>query len=234
MMRYLIIDDEQMAHDIIKEYAGMVPEMELLAHCYDAFEALRYLREHKVDLIFLDINMPKLKGFAFLRTLSAPPKVIVTTAYSEFALEGYELNVTDYLLKPFSFERFLKAVIKAVDTLAPTPVQQPATPGETDKRLFLQADKKLIQVAVGDILCIEASGNYCKVITEKGTILTRETLTGLTQRLPAGDFVQVHRSFFVALSHITSIEGNRVFAGRYELPIGRAYRAGLLEVVEGK
>ena len=104
MIKYLIIDDEHIAHDIIKGYCDMLPNMQLMSHCYDAIEAIEFLRKNKVDLIFLDLNMPKLKGFEFLKTLSSPPKVIVTTAYSEFALEGYELNITDYLLKPFSFE----------------------------------------------------------------------------------------------------------------------------------
>ena len=117
MIRYLIIDDEHIAHDIIKGYCDMLPNMELQKNCYDALEALQYLNEHEVDVIFLDLNMPKLKGFEFLKTLPSPPKIIVTTAYSEFALEGYELNVVDYLLKPFSFERFLKAVNKAVSEI---------------------------------------------------------------------------------------------------------------------
>ncbi|WAC02172.1 response regulator [Lacinutrix neustonica] len=119
MMKYLIIDDEPMAHEIIKGYGDLLPNLELMKHCYDAIEALDYLRDATVDLIFLDLNMPKLKGFEFLKTLSHPPKVIVTTAYKEYALEGYELNITDYLLKPFSFERFLKAVNKVTEAIEP-------------------------------------------------------------------------------------------------------------------
>ena len=119
MIRYLIIDDEYIAHDIIKDYCDLLPNMQLMKNCYDALEALEYLNQHDVDLIFLDLNMPKLKGFEFLKTLSAPPKVIVTTAYKEYALEGYELSVSDYLLKPFSFERFLQSVNKVIDKLKP-------------------------------------------------------------------------------------------------------------------
>ncbi len=113
MIKYLIIDDEYIAHDIIKGYCDLLPNLKLMKNCYDALEAFEYLQEQEVDLIFLDLNMPKLKGFDFLKTLKAPPKVIVTTAYKEYALEGYELNISDYLLKPFGFERFLKAVNKS-------------------------------------------------------------------------------------------------------------------------
>ena len=118
MIKYLIIDDEYIAHDIIKGYCDLLPNMQLMKNCYDALEAIEYLNNNRVDLIFLDLNMPKLKGFEFLKTLTTPPKVIVTTAYKEFALEGYELNISDYLLKPFGFERFLKAINKTFSTSA--------------------------------------------------------------------------------------------------------------------
>jgi len=135
MIRYLIIDDEHIAHDIIKGYCDMLPNMQLMEHCYDALEALDYLNSNSVDLIFLDINMPKLKGFDFLKTLSSKPKVIVTTAYKEHALEGYELEITDYLLKPFSFERFLKAVNKAVQ--AKESIPKKATYRENQNRTYI-------------------------------------------------------------------------------------------------
>src|SRR5688572_10082584 len=149
MIKYLIIDDEHMAHDIIKGYCDLLADMELQQHCYDALEALQYLNAHKVDLIFLDLNMPKLKGFDFLKTLTAPPKVIVTTAYSEFALESYELNVVDYLLKPFSFERFLKAVNKA--TGSPGNAKNGSLverKSEAVTRIFLRGNKKHTQLAI--------------------------------------------------------------------------------------
>lgn len=142
----------------------MLPNMQLEKQCYDAIEALAYLREHQVDLIFLDLNIPKLKGFEFLKTLTSPPKVIVTTAYREYALEGYELNVVDYLLKPFSFERFLKAINKVISPIQ-TKQLQPNTQQPSKDYIFLRSNKKHIQVAINTILFLEAYGNYTKIVT---------------------------------------------------------------------
>ncbi|MEP0366229.1 MAG: LytTR family DNA-binding domain-containing protein [Cyclobacteriaceae bacterium] len=223
MIKYLIIDDEHIAHDIIKGYCDMLPNLELQKNCYDALEAIQYLNEHEVDLIFLDLNMPKLKGFDFLKTLTSPPKVIVTTAYSEFALEGYDLNVADYLLKPFSFERFLKAVNKAISTN-----DKPQSSGESgpakEHRIFLRGDKKHTQLTVDDILFIEASGNYTKVITTQETIITRDKISNLLTLLPVDDFLQVHKSFAVATKHIRSVEGNQIVVGDHIVPVGKMYK----------
>ena len=229
MIRYLIIDDEHIAHDIIKGYCDMLPNMELQKNCYDALEALQYLNEHEVDVIFLDLNMPKLKGFEFLKTLPSPPKIIVTTAYSEFALEGYELNVVDYLLKPFSFERFLKAVNKAVSSIAASGTKISSSKEEKrhakGNRLFLRGDKKHTQLVIDDILHLEAYGNYTKVITTGETIITtREKISSILTMLPADDFLQVHKSFAVAIKHIKSVEGNRIIIGNHEIPIGKVYK----------
>jgi DNA-binding LytR/AlgR family response regulator len=228
MIRYLIIDDEHIAHEIIKGYCDLLPNMELQQNCYDALEASHYLNEHEVDLIFLDLNMPKLKGFDFLKTLASPPKVIVTTAYSEFALEGYELNVVDYLLKPFSFNRFLKAVNKAVSSPGKTHF---TTTGEKRPaeatRIFLRGDKKYTQLVINDILYIEASGNYTKVITTKETITTREKFSAMLTSFPADDFLQIHKSFAVATKHIKSVEGNRIAIGDHVIPIGKVYKMNI-------
>lgn len=225
MIRYLIIDDEYIAHEIIKGYCDLLPNMELQKNCYDALDALQYMNDHEVDLIFLDLNMPKLKGFDFLETLVSPPKVIVTTAYSEFALQGYELNVVDYLLKPFSFERFLKAVNKAVSS--PGKTQSSISDGinpASAKRIFLRVNKKYTQLVIDGILYIEGSGNYTKVITTKETITTREKFSNLFKSLPTDDFLQVHKSFAVATKHIKSVEGNRIAIGDHIVPIGKVYK----------
>ena len=228
MIRYIIIDDEHIAHDIIKGYCDMLPNMELQKNCYDALEALQYLNEHEVDVIFLDLNMPKLKGFEFLKTLQSAPKIIVTTAYSEFALEGYELNVVDYLLKPFSFERFLKAVNKAVSSTAPNITQISSNEEKRHakgNRLFLRGDKKHTQLVIDDIMYLEAYGNYTKVITTNETIITtREKISSILTMLPADEFLQVHKSFAVATKHIKSVEGNRIAIGEHEIPIGKVYK----------
>jgi DNA-binding LytR/AlgR family response regulator len=224
MIKYLIIDDEHIAHDIIKGYCDMLPNLVLQKNCYDAIEALEYLNERTVDLIFLDLKMPKLKGFEFLKTLQSPPRVIVTTAYQEFALEGYELNVVDYLLKPFSFERFVKAVNKAMGSSAQSMVPKNVPASNQSATIFLRSENKYIQVNIADILILEAAGNFVKVITRKESILLRDTFSVLLNSLPPEDFLQVHRSFAIAPKHIKSIEGNRISIGDHSVPIGKMYK----------
>lgn len=230
-MKYIIIDDEYIAHDIIKGYCDLLPNMELMKHCYDAIEALEYLNHNTVDLIFLDLNMPKLKGFEFLKTLQAPPKVIVTTAYSEFAIEGYELNILDYLLKPFSFERFLKAINKVTNPIE-THAKEIGKTDQTEKRIFLRADKKYIQVIVNDILFIEAAGNYTKVVTKNEAITVRQKISDLIHLLSSEDILQVHKSFAVATTYIRSIEGNRILIDGHTIPIGKLYKTNVIRLLE--
>lgn len=232
MTKYMIIDDEPIAHDIIKGYCDLMPSLQLEKNCYDAIEALEFLRNHKVDLIFLDLNMPKLKGFDFLRTLSQPPKVIVTTAYREFALEGYELNIVDYLLKPFSFERFAKAVHKAskVETKeAPISV---ISDDNTLATIFFRANKEYIQVAIKDIMYLESIGNYVKVTTIHDTITVRAKMSEVLFKLPTEDFIRIHRSFAVAIKHIKSITGNKILIGKTELPIGKMFRKVISDLLQ--
>jgi DNA-binding LytR/AlgR family response regulator len=231
MIKYLIIDDEHIAHDIIKGYSDMLPNLEFMADCYDAIEALEYLNKQPVDLIFLDLNMPKLKGFEFLKTLASPPKVIVTTAYNEFAIEGYELNVVDYLLKPFSFERFLSAVNK-VTTSAPQSKQVRVENEQASaNKIFLKQNNSHIQVDVSTILYIEASGNYTKVVTTQDTITIREKISNTLKVLPKDEFLQVHKSFAIATKHIKRIEGNRIYIQDHTIPIGKLYKAGLIKIL---
>ena len=227
MIKYIIVDDEHIAHEIIKGYCDLLPNMKFMTNCYDAIEAIDYLNQHTVDLIFLDLNMPKLKGFDFLKTLSQPPKVIVTTAYSEHALEGYELNVVDYLLKPISFERFVKAINKITnpskDGLSNTSIN---TVSE-EQRIFLRSNKAYIQVNVNDILYIEASGNYTKVITTLNTITVREKLSDIIELLASNPIIQVHKSYAVAIKYINQIEGNRIHIQDYIIPIGKMYKSNI-------
>jgi DNA-binding LytR/AlgR family response regulator len=228
MIKYLIIDDEHIAHDIIKKYCDMLPNLEFKANCYDAIEAIDYLSKHTVDLIFLDLNMPKLKGFEFLKTLSSPPKVIVTTAYSEFAIEGYELNVVDYLLKPFSFERFLSAINKVTASNASTLKKESKRNLKIEeKHVFLKQNNSHIQVDLNTILFIEASGNYTKVVTTTDTITVREKISDMIESLPKNEFLQVHKSFAIAIRHIQSIEGNRIHIGSHTIPIGKLYKSNV-------
>ena len=231
MIKYLIIDDEHIAHEIIKGYCDLLHNMQLEKNCYDGLEAFEYLNKNEVDLIFLDLNMPKLKGFDFLKTLKNPPKVIVTTAYKEFALEGYELNISDYLLKPFGFDRFLKAINKTFSTSLPerTIVAQEDT---VTNRIFLKSNKKHIQLEIDAILYVEASGNYVKVISKNETITIREKLSSVLELLPKEIFLQVHKSFAVAPKHIKSIEGNRIFIEDYIIPIGKLYKTNIIKLLK--
>ncbi len=232
MIRYLIIDDEYIAHDIIKNYCDLLPNMLLMKNCYNALEAFEYLNKNAVDLIFLDLNMPVLKGFDFLKTLNNPPRVIVTTAYKEHALEGYEHNISDYLLKPFGFERFLKAINKAfIKSSAQATVIQ--NNNSISSRIFLQSNKKYIQIEISTIQFVEAAGNYIKIITTSETITIREKLSALLALLPTNDFLQIHKSFVVAPKYIKSIEGNRIIlTSKHIIPIGTLFKANILQLLK--
>lgn len=231
MISYLIIDDEHIAHDIIKGYCDLLPNMQLMKNCYDALEAFEYLNKNEVDLIFLDLNMPVLKGFEFLKTLKNPPKVIVTTAYQEFALEGYEHNISDYLLKPFGFERFLKAINKAFDSSVNQKIVSSEN-SEASNRIYVQSNKKHIQLEVESILYIEATGNYTKIVTTIETITIREKFSAFLKQLPQNEFVQVHKSFAVSPKHIKSIEGNIIFIANYKIPIGKMYKLNIIQLLK--
>jgi len=234
MTQYLIIDDEFIAHEIIKGYCDMLPNMQLMKSCHDALEAIDYLNKNAVDLIFLDLNMPKLNGFEMLRTLKSPPKVIVTTAYKEFAIEGYELDIVDYLLKPFGFERFLKAVNKAIDTTTPNIAHKTISEAAetTYKTIFLRSDKKHLQVNIQEILYVESAGNYLKVITIDQIITIREKITDFLNQLPEREFIQTHKSFAVAKKHIDSIEGNRIMISDRIIPIGNTYKTNVANLLK--
>lgn len=224
MIRYVIIDDEPIAHRIIEKYCADLPHLEKKGNCYNAFEAMQLLNEQDVDLLFLDLNMPKLSGFDFLRTLSNPPKIIVTTAYAEFALESYDLDVADYLLKPFAFDRFVKAVNKALSkttSQAAAPVSPVANAKST---LFLKGDKKFHQIQWDHILFVEAYGHYTKVYLQDEMILSNQKISALEELLPSDQFLRVHKSFIVATDKIKFIEGNRLTIQEHEIPIGQTYK----------
>jgi DNA-binding LytR/AlgR family response regulator len=233
-IRYMIIDDEPIAHRIIEQYCAGITHLQLVNNSYNALEALQYLANETADLMFLDINMPKLTGFEFLKTLNNPPKVIVTSAYQEFAIEGYELNVCDYLLKPFSFERFLKAVNKAT-----TQSEQPTMSSEKaieetkfPQRIYIKGDKKHHQVCLSDIHLIEACGNYCLVYLYDQKIITHQKISAFEKDLPIEAFMRVHKSFIVALDKISSITATNINIGATQVPIGQTYKNQVLKLVE--
>ena len=231
MTHYAIIDDEPIAHRIIEGFCENLPHLRKAGNCYNAFEAMELLNKQRVDLLFLDINMPKLSGFDFLKTLVNPPKIIVTTAYKEFALEGYELNISDYLLKPFSLDRFIKAINKALgDTVDNNSI--PSTPDSNQTRIFIKGDKKLHQIRPEEILFVEAYGNYSKLYLKDEMIVSHKKISSFEETFPGSDFIRVHKSFIVALDKINSIEGNRIHVENYKIPIGQTYKSTINKLFE--
>ncbi len=221
-IRCAIIDDEPLSIKVVEKYLADLPQLELVATCKNAFEAMELLRKESIDLIFLDINMPKLSGVSFLKSLSKPPLVIFITAYPEYAVEGFELEALDYLLKPFSFERFLKAINRAQEKMV-------SSNDENAKdHLFIKADKKLYKVNFEDIFYLQAYGDYVKVFTKEKTLLTKERLNNLLQKLPKARFQQIHRSYIIALPAIQFIEGNQVQINETKLPIATTYKEELM------
>lgn len=215
-LRCLIIDDEPSAQQILRQYIGDAPGLTLADCCSDALEAMEFLKEHEVDLLFLDINMPKLSGISFLKSLKEPPAVILTTAYEEYALEGYELNVVDYLLKPFSFERFLKSVAKIENRQRQNTLSQ--------SFLTVKADKKSYRVSFNDILLIESAGDYVTLHCRDRKLITYATMKNLEDTLPTNQFYRVHKSYIISVHHIEYLEGNSIKIGGKLVPIGTTYR----------
>jgi two-component system LytT family response regulator len=231
-IRCLIVDDEPLAHQVILKYVEDIPFLEVVGQSYLATEALSFLSTHAVDLIFLDIRMPKLSGLDFLRTLQQRPMVIITSAYEEHALESFDLEVCDYLLKPFRFDRFLKAANRAlaVYTLrkqaaeGAATVVQPVTPAEP-LRIYIKSDKKQVQLAVDEVYYLESMGNYVKVWGEQKYLLTPRTLSSFEEQLPPETFVRIHKSYILNKKFVHYIEGNiiRLKNGK-ELPLGKNYK----------
>jgi DNA-binding LytR/AlgR family response regulator len=197
-------------------------ELNLVGECKNALEARSTLKENEVDVLFLDINMPRLSGIDFLKTLEHPPKVILTTAYSEYALEGYEMDVVDYLLKPFSFERFLKAVEKA------NKLTSQAT--YDNSFITIKADGKLYRIPYEDILFAESKADYLTVHTNDQRITFYHTMKDFCERLPKHQFTRIHRSFLVSLSGIDFVEGNQITIGEHKLPIGKSYKESFIQI----
>jgi two-component system LytT family response regulator len=221
-IRCIIIEDEPLAVKVLTDYILQVPYLKLEETFKDAILATDYLRQNDTDLIFLDIHLPKLKGMSFLKTLTNPPSVIITTAYHQYAIEGFDLNVTDYLLKPFDFERFLKAVIKVKKSesgkLKPDEMQ-----GEKDF-IFLNVQKKRVKILFSEILYIESQQEYIKIITTKKEYIVKMSTHEIESLLPANLFKRIHRSFIVSISKIDSYSADTVEVNGVSIPIGRGYR----------
>ena len=223
MLKCLIIEDEKLAQDVLIKYISLLPDVELIGCSNNASEAISFLHSNKPDLIFLDINMPELSGIEFLKTLINPPIVIITTAYSEYALEGYEYAVCDYLLKPIRYERFLKAINKAIEYNKPNKIESKSTIPTVDY-FTVKEDNHLQKIEYNDVLYIQASGNYIKIIlTNDKLILIRATLTDIEKQLPITLFMRVHKSYIVAIKYLTRNKNQIIIKG-FKIPIGTTYK----------
>jgi two-component system, LytTR family, response regulator len=227
----LIADDEPIAREIIQNYCAHLPYLKVVASCTNALEAKTVMQQQHVDILFLDINMPVLDGISFLKTIQRKPQVIFTTAYKEYALNAFDLAAVDYLVKPFSLERFIVAVDKALERInnIQSPTSQANTAEKTEDYLFVKTDSKIYRIAYHDIIYAEANGNYTKIITTQQTLMPGITFSGFEQQLPSSVFIRVHRSFIINKSFITHIEGNRVFVNNIEIPIGNNYKEAFLK-----
>lgn len=239
--RCLIVDDEPLAQRVVEKYIGQMPMLTLEGKCSCAIDAIPYLNNGGVDLVFLDINMPTLTGVDFLRSLRNPPLVIITTAYPEYAIEGFELDVVDYLLKPIPFERFFKAVNKALDRLRLGAVHAPlvaipfpdALPSAENVTLTVKADKRIYKIPFGTIILVEGLGDYVTIHTTKGKITSHDTMKRLETELSRPNFLRIHKSYIIAASRVEYIEGNAVKVGDELIPIGKSYRDEVLPLLEG-
>ena len=221
-LRCIIIEDEPLAVKVLSDYISQVPFLELRGTFKNALLAADYLQEQSIDLLFLDIHLPKLKGMAFLKTLRHPPAVIVTTAYHQYAVEGFNLNVTDYLLKPFDFERFLTAVTKV--RTAQGGKQKSNEPEEMRGYIFVNVQKKKVKMLFSEIVYIESQREYIRIVTTKKAFISKMSTHEIEALLPANFFKRIHRSFIVSISKIESYTAEKVEVDGVSIPIGRAYR----------
>ena len=228
----VIADDEQLSRDILKAYIGKTDRLQLSAECKNGMEVFDVLKKQKVDLLFLDIQMPVLTGIELLKTMLHPPKVVLVTAYREFALEGYELNVLDYLLKPVSFTRFLKAVDKYPGLLQENTGAQGVK--ETPAFIDIRCDKKTIRLPLQDILCLEGMKDYVRILTTTTVLVTHQTLQYFEEQLPKEQFVRVHRSYIIALKKVTAFTSSLVEVQGKEIPIGAFYQQQVMLRLEGR
>ena len=244
MIRCLIVDDEPLALHILEDYISKIPFLQLVKATTNPIEALTLVQEKLVDLVFLDVQMPELTGIQFLRIANGKAKVILTTAYSQYALEGYELDVVDYLLKPIAFDRFFKSVQKAQGVLQPAaapiqpePVQHQIQQQQNDflsDFIFVKTEHKIQKVYLNDILFIEGLKDYISIFTPGERIITLQNMKKMEDALPERNFIRVHKSYIVSINKIDSIERSRIFIGDKVIPVGDTYREEFFKIIDGK
>jgi DNA-binding LytR/AlgR family response regulator len=233
MIRCIAVDDEKLVLELLIDNIKQVPYLQLVKACKNALEAIEVLQKEKIDLIFLDIQMPRLSGLQLIQTLQQPPMVILTTAYEQYALEGYNLNVVDYLLKPVSFERFLKACNKAKELFDLKNDKPSLHKEENADHLFVNVEYTLVKILFADILFIEGLKDYIKIhlASSPKPVLTKMTLKAMEEKLPAGKFIRVHKSYIAAVDKITVIKRDLVYIGNHEIPVSDFYKENLTRIM---
>lgn len=233
-MKCIIIEDEMPAQRILKNYISKFPELELVGSFQSVFPANSFLESTPVDLVFLDINLPDINGLQFIRTLNNPPRIIMTTAYHEHAVESFELEtICDYLVKPFSIERFLKAINKAKKHHPPQNARTESNE-YTEKYVYVKVDKTLHKLEFNDICVVESNKNYVTLINTETKLSYIDTLKSWIEKLPKDRFIQVHKSFIINLDHVVKINGNQIQVNQHKIPIGRIYKKQLMNAVNTK
>jgi len=230
MINCLVVDDEPIAREGIMEYIRQIDYLQAVAQCKSALEAAGLLQKYKIDLIFMDIQMPKLTGIEFVKAMANPPFIIFTTAYSEYALEGFELNVVDYLLKPISFARFLKSVEKVQSYLCAKTMNVSIS----NDFFFIKCNSKIEKILMSDVIYIEAMENYVIIHTRQKKYITYITFSGIEEQLPPHLFVRIHKSYLVAISAIQTIDGYEVITSLMKLPMSKSYRTDVMNKIESK
>lgn len=227
----IIVDDEPLAIEIVEAYIEKIEQIKLLGKFRNAIDAFAFLQDHTVDLIFLDIQMPKLSGLDFIKTLKNPPKVIFTTAYRDYAIEGFELEVVDYLLKPIPFDRFLKAVAKVLHQPTTALPAAPKTDTPGDDYVYFKVDKKMVKTRMAEVLYIESVKDYVKVRTADKEIVTQQKISYLEESLPRPQFLRIHRSFIINVEKIDAYSATDVEIGKFSVPIGRNYKNDVMKAL---
>lgn len=228
-MTCIIVDDEPLSLDLLEQYIAEVPDLELVARCPDAFEALEAIRMQSPDLLFADINMPRLSGISLVRALKNPPMIVFTTAYPEYAAEGFELDALDYLVKPISFERFMRTVAKAKRALeSPSQVSHGNLKEPAGESLTVKVDRKHYRIPLCDIRYIQAWGDFAKVHLQNGTLLASASLKQIEQELPSERFLRIHKSYLISVEQVKYLDGNQVCIADELLPVGASYRDAVL------
>ena len=237
MIRCLVVDDEPLALDILTDYIDKVPFLSLVEATTSAFEALEIAQNQQVDLVFLDVQMPELTGIQFVRIMDGKCKVILTTAYSQYALDGYELDVADYLLKPIAFDRFYKSVLKVQNSFKPSgqPIPAPVASDKTfDSFIFVKTEHRIQKIYVDDILYIEGLKDYISIFTKTERVVTLQHMKKMEESLPERRFIRVHRSYIISLDKIESIERSRIQIADKIIPIGDTYRDSFFKRIDDK